>query len=147
MRKYLTSKLTIFYKIIFPAIWTLIIVGLMIFIFIDSHDPKTFLLMLMVLPMLLVMKIQQVSYDDRNIYVYNWRTTRTYELRDIKAINEGNIMSLDPFFEIEIRDKNGTIKKVDFMPKVFEQLTFMFTKKYTGQLLDIKTKITESKKS
>ena len=57
------------------------------------------------------------------------------------------MMSLDPFFEIEIRDKDGTIKKVDFMPKVFEQLTFMFTKKYSGHLLDIKTKIIDSKKS
>ncbi len=119
----------------------------MIFIFIDSNDPRTFFMIVMVLPMLLTIKIKQVRYDDRNIYVYNWRTTRTYELRDIKAINEGNMMSLDPFFEIEIRDKDGTIKKVDFMPKVFEQLTFMFTKKYSGHLLDIKTKIIDSKKS
>lgn len=104
-------------------------------------------MILMVLPMLLTLKIKQVSYDDENIYVYNWRTTRTYELRDIKTISEGNIMSLDPFFEIEIRDKDGTIKKVDFMPKVFEQMTFMFTKKYTGHLLDIKTRIIDSKKS
>jgi hypothetical protein len=57
------------------------------------------------------------------------RTSKTYELKDVKAINEGNIMSLDPFFEIEFRNKNGSIDKVDFMPKVSEQLTFMFTKK------------------
>ncbi len=117
----------------------------MVFVFIDSNDPRTFFMIVMVLPILLTTKIKQVSYDDRNIYVYNWRTTRTYELRDIKAINEGNIVSLDPFFEIEIRDQDGTIIKVDFMPKVLEQLNFTFTKKYSGHLLDIKTKIIDSK--
>jgi hypothetical protein len=118
----------------------------MIFIFIDSNDPRTFLMVIMLLPMLLTIKIQQVSYDDKNIYVYNWRTTKTYELKDIKAINEGSMLSFDPYFEIEIIDKDGVIKKVDFMPKIFEQLTFMFTKKYTGHLLDIKTKIINSKR-
>lgn len=97
--------------------------------------------------MLLVIKIQQVSYDDKYVYIYNWRTTRTYELKDIKSINEGNMLAFDPFFEIEILDKNGTIKKVDFMPRVFEQLTYMFTKKYTGQLLDFKTKVATSHKN
>ncbi|MBI3221342.1 MAG: hypothetical protein HYZ44_17660 [Bacteroidetes bacterium] len=147
MKKLLTSQLTVFYKIVFPTIWTLIFVGLMIFIFIDSNDPRTFFMVIMILPMLLVIKIQQVSYDDKNVYIYNWRTTQTYELKDIKSINEGNILTFDPFFEIEILAKNGTIKKVDFMPRVFEQLTYMFTKKYTGQLLDFKTKVATSKES
>lgn len=95
--------------------------------------------------MVLTIKIQQVSYDDKNIYVYNWRSTKIYELKDIKSINEGSMLTFDPYFQIEIIDKDGAIKKVDFMPKIIEQLTFMFTKKYTGHLLDIKTKILNSK--
>jgi acyl-CoA hydrolase len=104
-------------------------------------------MVIMILPMLLVIKIQQVSYDDKYVYIYNWRTTKTYELKDVKSINEGNILTFDPFFEIEIVDKDGAKRKFDFMPKVFEQLTFMFTKQYTGQLLDFRTKIAASKKS
>jgi hypothetical protein len=34
--------------------------GLMIYIFIDSNDPKTFLLILMLLPILLFIKLKQV---------------------------------------------------------------------------------------
>jgi hypothetical protein len=143
MRKNLTSRLTIFYKVILPATWALIVVGLMIFIFVDSKDPMTFLMILMSVPMLVFTKLKQISYDDKNIYVYNWLVTKTYELKDIEAINEGYVLSLDPFFEIEIRGKNGAIETVHFMPRMVEQLTFMFTKKYTGYLGDIKTRIAE----
>lgn len=147
MKKHLTSKLTVFYKIVFPTAWTLLIVGLIIFIYIDSNDPKTFAIALMWLPMLLPIRIKEISYDEESIYVYNWRTTKVYDLSDIKAINEGNIMSLDPFFEMEIREKDGSIKKIDFMPKVSEQLTFLFTKKYTGHLYDLKNKMLASRGS
>ena len=145
MKKQLKSRLTVFYKIIFPAIWTLIIAGLIIFIFIVSNDPMSFLVIVLLLPIRLYIDLQPISYDDKNIYVYNWRTTKTYELNDIKAINEGDRMSFDPFFEIEVRNKNGSIEKVDFMPKIFEQLAFMFTKRYTVNLYDVKTRIINSK--
>ena len=147
MRKRLSSQLTIFYKIIVPVTWALIILGLMIFMFIDSRNPMAFLIILMLLPMLLFMNLKQISYDDDNIYVYNWRTTKTYEIKDIKSINEGDIMSLDPFFEIEVRGKSGSVEKIDFMPKTSEQLTFMLTKKYSGRLHEIKTKVVDSRRT
>lgn len=147
MKKLLTSRLTFLYKIVFPTIWTLLNLGLMIFIFIQTKDPLTFLIVLMLLPILLTIKLWQVSYDDKNVYLYNWKTRLTFELRDVKAINEGEIASFDPYFEIEIFNKSGSVKKFDFMPRVIEQLTFTFTKKYSGHLLDLRSKIIRSKQS
>ena len=82
-------------------------------------------------------------YDDKNVYISNIRAWRTYEIRNIKAINEGNIVGFDPFFELEIIGDKGEIKKIDFMPKLSEQLNYMFTGQLTGRLLEMKNKIRE----
>ncbi len=123
----------------------MLIVGLTTFIFLDSNDPKTFLMLFMLIPILLLIKIQQITYDNERIYIQNWRSTKTFELKNIIAINEGSIISLDPFFEIEIKTVDGTIIKIEFMPKVSELLNFMLTNKYTGNLFDLKSKIIDIK--
>jgi hypothetical protein len=145
MEKKLSSKLTIVYKIFLPILWIMLIVGLTTFIFLDSNDPKTFLMLFMLIPILLLIKIQQITYDNERIYIQNWRSTKTFELKNIIAINEGSIISLDPFFEIEIKTVDGTIIKIEFMPKVSELLNFMLTNKYTGNLFDLKSKIIDIK--
>jgi len=95
----------------------------------------------MIMPIMIFLKLKRVSYDDNNVYISNWRTNWTYELKNVKAIHEGNIAGLDPFFELEIIEQKGELRKIDFMPKVSEQLNFIFTGKYTGRLLEFKNKI------
>jgi hypothetical protein len=145
MRKLLTSRLTVFYKLVLPAIWGLINLGLMIFILIKTENPLSFLIILMLLPILTTIKLVQITYDDKQIYIYNWRTTKVYELKDVKAINEGSMTPFDHYFEIEILDKDDIVK-FDFMPKFMEDLTFKFSKRYVGHLMDLRNKIIDSKK-
>jgi hypothetical protein len=59
--------------------------------------------------------LKQVTYDDKHLYVYNWRTVKTYSLTDVKAIHEGQLMTFDQFFELELKDKPGQVQKVAFM--------------------------------
>ena len=91
------------------------------------------------------MKLTKISYDDTKIYIYNWRTTKVYQLKDIKAINEGSMTPLDRYFEIEILDKDETVVKFDFMPKYMEDMTFKVSKRYVGHLMDLRNKIIDSK--
>jgi hypothetical protein len=80
-----------------------------------------------------------VTYDDNFIYVKKWFNEVRYELKKVKSINEGDIMTMDPFFQLEIiSDDNRTIEKIEFAPKEFESLEFFFRKKYGGQLLMFK---------
>jgi hypothetical protein len=50
---------------------------------------------------------------------------------------------MDPFFELEIFDKNGEIRKVDFLPQ--DQFVYKITGTHTGNLLELKNKIREAK--
>ncbi len=137
MRKELTSRWTFIYKIVIPTIWTMAIVGITGFVLWDSHDFRSFLILAMLLPILILLRIKQISYDDTHIYVSNFRTQLKYELKDIKSLNEGSFLSLDPFFEIEIIEGRG-IKKFDFMPRIDEQIKFTFGGRATGRLLELK---------
>ena len=105
----------------------------------------TLLAPLTLFPFLILIKIQEVKFDEENVYIFNGRTKWTYKLKDIKAINEGSIMTLDPFFELEIIQNGGQIKKVDFMPRIEEFITYTFTGNLTGRLIEIKQKIRDSK--
>jgi hypothetical protein len=141
MKTYLSSSLTFIYKIVLPTIWTLIVFGLTGWILLDSHDPWTLLMLLLVLPMLSFIKLNRVSYDDQQVYIFNGRSQQTYELKQIKSMNEGNIGGLDPFFELEINSIEGEVRKVDFLPKMSEQMRYVFTGQLSGRLLEFKNKI------
>lgn len=143
--KHLSSGLTFLYKIIFPTFFAVLVLIATVYLLWTTGDLMTLLAPLTLFPFLILIKIQQVKFDDENVYISNGRTKWTYQLKDIKAINEGSLMTLDPFFELEIIEKNGQIRKVDFMPKVDEFITYTFTGKLTGRLIELKQKIRDSK--
>jgi hypothetical protein len=95
----------------------------------------------MLLPMLNLIKLNWVMYDDYYVFISNGRRQWVYELKQIKAINEPN-GPLDPFFKLEIYDK-GEVRKVDFLPQ--DQFVYKFTGTHGGNLLELKNKIREVK--
>ena len=52
---------------------------------------------------------------------------------------------LDPFFELEIIEERGEIRKIQFIPKISEQLNYLFTRKLTGRLLELTIKLKDIK--
>jgi hypothetical protein len=127
-----------------PTIWTLAILTQVTLIIWTSNSLVGLLLLVGVLPVWPLLKICEIKYDDKNVYISNYRKHWTYELVNVKSINEGTI-PFDPFFELEIIEKSGHVRKIDFMPKVAEQINYMFTDKLSGRLLDLKIKIRETK--
>jgi hypothetical protein len=146
MNRHLSSHLTPVFKFVFPAIWSAAIIGAVILILVDSHDISAVIILPMILLMWAPVQLKQITYDDRNVYIYNWRKTKTFALTDIKSINDGQLGTFDPFFELEIRDKDGRTQKIDFLPHVKEHLIFSFTNQYTGHLLTLKTKLVNNKR-
>jgi hypothetical protein len=93
----------------------------------------------MILPIIIVFKIKLVSFDNEHIFISNGRTETTYNISDLKSINEPyNIY--DPFFEIELIGKNGRTEKFDFMARFEEQWSYVFLGQITGRLLELKNK-------
>lgn len=88
--------------------------------------------------MLNPIKLKWIMYDDYYVFISNGRTKWIYELKQVKAINEPN-GSFDPFFELEIRDKDGVIRKFDFLPH--DQFVFKATGKYGGNLMEFENKL------
>jgi hypothetical protein len=140
--KHLSSRLTFVYKILLPTIWTIIIVVLTSFMLWDSHNPWVLLTLLMILPMFNPINLKWIVYDDYYVFISNGRTKWIYELNEVKSINEPN-GPLDPFFELEIRDKDGQIKKFDFLPQ--DQFVYKLTGAYRGNLLEFENKIRAAK--
>jgi hypothetical protein len=141
MKKNLSSDWTFTYKFVIPSLWALVITLATIFIFLDSGDFRTFFLLLAILPGLISMRIQKVAFDDNSIIVSNWRTERVYDLSKVKSMNGGGFSPFDPWFELEIFGSRDEIEKIDFMPRVHEQLRYIFTKRYSGRLLEFQNKI------
>ena len=120
MRKQLSSKLTFIYKFVIPPIWTLILLGLSIFIIIDSQEWLALLMLLMIFIMIPFINLKRVSYDDEYLYISNWFTEKKFDLWKLKKINEGEMTGLDPFFQLEIVGKDNELVKFDFMPRFKE---------------------------
>ena len=139
MKKELSSRLTFAYKFVIPTLWISVVVFVTIFIYFDSRHPGNFLMLLMILPILFFIRLKKVSFDSGFIYVSNWRRETAYELSNLKSINESDMTRFDPWFELEIRNKKGEIEKIDFMPKVMDDMRFRFTGQLTGRLLELKT--------
>jgi hypothetical protein len=118
------------------------IVTLTGFILWDSRNPWSLLTLLMLLVMLNPIRLKWIMYDDYYVFISNGRTKWVYELNQVKAINEPN-GPLDPFFELEIRDKDGRIKKFDFVPQ--DQFVYKFTGTYGGDLLEFENKVRAAK--
>ena len=144
MKKHLSSDWTFVYKIVIPTIWTLVILLIIALVLWDSHDLRAFFILLILLPTFFMIKIKRVTYDDKFIYISNFRTEWTYELSNVKSINEANMASFDPFFEVEIIEETG-VKKFDFMPRIFEYLYYLFNREMTGRLLELKNKINDNR--
>jgi hypothetical protein len=119
------------------------IVGLTSFILWDSHNPWTLLTLGMLLPMITPIRLNWIMYDDCYVFISNGRTKWVYELNQVKSINEPNGGPLDPFFELEIRDNQGQIKKFDFLSQ--DQFVYKLTGTYGGNLLEFESKIKAAK--
>ncbi|MEX2230577.1 MAG: hypothetical protein WD824_00345 [Cyclobacteriaceae bacterium] len=141
MRKQLSSKLTFIYKFVIPPIWILTLLGLSIFIIIDSQEWLALLMLLMIFIMIPFINLKRVSYDDEYLYISNWFTEKKFDLWKLKKINEGEMTGLDPFFQLEIVDKDNELVKFDFMPRFNEATKYLLSRKLSGRLLELKQKI------
>jgi hypothetical protein len=141
MRKQLSSKLTFILKFVIPPIWTLILLGLSIFIIIDSQEWLALLMLLVIFIMIPFINLKRVSYDDEYLYISNWFTEKKFDLWKLKKINEGEMTGLDPFFQLEIVGKDNELVKFDFMPRFNEATKYLFSRQLSGRLLELKQKI------
>ena len=82
-------------------------------------------------------------YDDFYVFISNGRTKSVYKLNQVKSVNEPNGGLFDPFFELEVRDDHGQIKKFDFLSQ--DQFVFKVTGTYGPDLLEFETKIRAAK--
>ena len=82
-------------------------------------------------------------YDEYYVLISNGRKKWIYELKQVKAINEPNGGPFDPFFELEIRDNDGQIRKFDFLSQ--DQFVYKFTGTYGGDLLEFENKVRAAK--
>jgi hypothetical protein len=141
--KHLSSRLTFVYKIILPTIWTVVIVALTSFLLRDSHDPWTLLTLIMLLPIIHCIRLNWIMYDDFYVFISNGRTKVIYKLNQVKSINEPNGGPFDPFFELEVHDDYGQIKKFDFLSQ--DQFVFKMTGTFGRDLLEFENKIKAAK--
>ena len=143
--KNLSTRLTIFYKIM-GLLWIIATIVVVIVFIIGTHDFWGLALLILTIPFFGLVNIYQIRYDDRNVYIKKWSEPETFDLSKIKSINEGDLFSWDPFFQLEIIDDMGEIRKVNFMPDLVESFHYFFTKRFIGQLLDFKIQIRNLKR-
>ena len=70
---------------------------------------------------------------------------RKIELKNIRSINEGSILSFDPWFEIELYPINGKIERFDFMPEIYEHIAYSFLGKLSKKLIGFRRAIYDAK--
>ncbi len=139
MKTELSSRLTFLYKIfglLFSVSGAVLTIGLVI----AKRDPLGLLMLLIfLLPIIITYRLSKITFDDNFVYVQTWLNAEKFELKKVKSINEGNLASIDPYFQLEIlTDDNKTIRKIEFAPKNWESLEYLFRKKYVGRLLMFK---------
>ena len=143
--KNLSTSLTIFYKLFGLFMCTVTVVAVTLFI-IGTHNLLGLLMLLIIIPFIGLANVYQVKYDDKNVYLKKWTTNETIDLIKVKSINEGDLLGFDPYFEIEITDDLGGLRKINFIPSIFEFFHYFWTKKLIGQLLDFKIQIRDLKR-
>ncbi len=130
MKQRLSSRFTVLLKIFVIAVGIVFIIGMTLFLiytpFQTGHIFFLLVCLLMLLPFRTFVRLKTISFDHDYIYVSGWKEEKVYELKKLKAINEGNFRTIDPFFELELRNERGEIDKVDFMPKMMEDFEFRF---------------------
>jgi hypothetical protein len=138
--KNLSSHLTYFYKV-WGLLWLIGTIISVILITYGTHSLWGLFFLIMIIPFVRLVNIYQIKYDSKNVNIKKWTKTETIDFTKIKSMNEGDLLSLDPFFELEIISDRGDIEKINFQPSTFESLHYIFTKKLIGQLLDFKNQI------
>lgn len=136
----ISSQLTFVFKYVIPGVWALILLLLAVTALIGLHFMVFLFILILFLPVVNLLKLNWVSFDDFFVFISNGRRQRIYELKQIKSINEPNGI-WDPFFELEIYEKNGEVSKFDFMPQ--DQFVYKITGKYSGTLLELGQRIRE----
>lgn len=140
--KRISSQLTFVFKYIIPGVWAFILLLLAVIALIGLHFMAFLFILILFLPMVNLIKLNWIRFDDYFVFISNGRRQCIYELNQIKSINEPNGI-WDPFFELEIYEKNGEVSKFDFMPQ--DQFVYKITGKYTGTLLELSERIREVK--
>lgn len=146
MRYNLSSRLTFVYKF-FGLVFGLLSIFSVMALVIGKENPIYLLLLLpFLLPTIITYKLSNVTFDDNYVYVRTWFNEVKYELRNVKSINEGDITTMDPFFQLEIfGDDKRTIEKIEFAPKQFESLEYFFRKTYGQRLFMFKRQVERAK--
>lgn len=143
--KNLSSSLTFACKY-FGLIWIAAIVIVVLIFTIGTTNFWGLALLISVTPFVGMINCYQIKYDDKNIYIKKWTKRETFDLSKIKSINEGDIFSWDPFFQLEIIGDTGEIRKVNFIPGFVESFHYFLTKRFVGQLLDFRIQIRNLKR-
>lgn len=110
---------------------------MIVLVLIDSGDAGVLSLLLMLLPVLPVLKLNFVSFDTSAVYISGGFKTRVFLVRDLKSINQGQMFSLDPWYELEFYDRKGETIKFDFAPHFNEQVSYSMHGKLTGRLKEL----------
>lgn len=138
--KNLSTPLTFLYKC-WGLLWILLTVTVVILFINGTGNLWGLVMLLMIVPFIGLINTHQIKYDENYVYLKKWSKSERVELTKVKSINEGDLFSLDPYFELEIIDDQGELRKINFLPGVIESLHYFFTKRQIGQLMDFKIKV------
>lgn len=137
----LSNQLTFAYRFILFPLWCVVALGMIVITALEASDPNEigvafcFILFMILLTLFWMRKLRQVSYDEQNVYIKNFRKELTYDLRKIRNVSGGSWFSFDPFFEIELEQADGTLLKIDFLPPFIEHLDYSFGSGFKGEVL------------
>lgn len=137
MRRSLSSDFTLLFKLIVPIIWTGFILFVTVIVLLDSRVIENLALLIAVAPVLYLLKLRKIAFDNVNIYVSNWGKETVYSIHNLKALNEAEISRFDPFWQLEIRVSKNEIVKIEFLARINEQIKHQLTGELSGRLLEL----------
>jgi hypothetical protein len=151
MKIQVSSGITFIYKYVLFPMWGLSGVGMSVLVYAQTRklDPSLVILGLMLAMIcfawLMIRKIREVFYDEKFIYLRDINFQRTINLQHVKSINEGSILSFDPWFEIELYPVDGIIEKFNFMPEIHEHIAYSLFGRLSKKLIGFKRAVYESR--
>ena len=127
-KKRISTRLTLFYKLVLPIILIGFLIALNIAIKevankIDLVVINILGLVLMTIGYLPMSNIKKVYINSSKIYCSNFLSEKEYEIKTIIKVKRWLIFHYRIFIEID-----GRIKKIKFLPREFLSLSYLFQK-------------------
>jgi hypothetical protein len=127
-KKRISTRLTLFYKLVLP----IILIGFLIALNIAIKEVanKTDLVVIIILSLVMMTigylpmsNIKKVYINSSKIYCSNFLSEKEYEIKTIIKVKRWLIFHYRIFIEID-----GRIKKIKFLPREFLSLSYLFRK-------------------